>query len=106
MVRAWLTNVLSVASFRLLEIRTLGAVPAKVVQRRIHFDFRGRRGNQACATSSSSKNTICELRHPFESKGRFDRLRPLETGVRDLLTNSELAKFGQFQVRSDPTWTH
>lgn len=51
---------------------------------------------------SPKQNVVTVAVGSFESKGRFDRLRPLETGLRDLLTNS-LAKFGQFQVlqRSD-----
>ncbi len=39
---------------------------------------------------------------PFESLGRFDRLRPLELGLRDLIT-VQLLHYGRFQVlqRSD-----
>ena len=37
-------------------------------------------------SQSSGKPAVTVAVLPFESKGRFDRLRPLELGIRDLVT--------------------
>ena len=49
----------------------------------------------------SNQPTITLVVAPFESVGRFDRLRPLELGIRDLVTSRLLRRMGTLARPSD-----
>lgn len=55
----------------------------------------------AIVNESPEKPPITVAVAPFESKGRFDRLRPLELGLRDMIA-TRLRKWSRIVARDDP----